>query len=120
MIKFLSILSLVSFIFVLSACDSGPDQKILLANAQAAVPSDAKLAKIYQRSCKACHATAETTAPLAADVAAWQPRLDKGMDVLLDSVINGFAGMPPFGLCMDCSAEEFEQLIQFMSQPPVK
>jgi cytochrome c5 len=32
-------------------------------------------------------------------------------------VINGFGGMPPLGMCMDCSAEEFEALIVFMASP---
>jgi cytochrome c5 len=37
------------------------------------------------------------------------------MDAMVGSVVNGFGGMPPFGLCMDCSAEQFEALIQFMA-----
>jgi cytochrome c5 len=40
----------------------------------------------------------------------------KGMDSLVDNVVNGFGGMPPFGLCMDCDALQFEALIQFMAQ----
>jgi hypothetical protein len=49
------------------------------------------------------------------DKAAWAPRMDKDMSVLVDNVVNGFGGMPPFGLCMDCSAEQFEALIEFMA-----
>jgi cytochrome c5 len=41
--------------------------------------------------------------------------MEKGMSVMVDSVVNGSGGMPPFGLCMDCSAEQFEALIQFMA-----
>ena len=41
--------------------------------------------------------------------------MEKGMNTLVDNVVNGFGGMPPFGLCMDCSAEEFEALILFMA-----
>lgn len=40
------------------------------------------------------------------------------MDQLLDSVIDGFGGMPPMGLCMDCDADQFEALIDFMVTPP--
>jgi len=58
---------------------------------------------------------AATGAPLTGDKSAWAPRVDKGMDVLLGSVVNGFGGMPPFGLCMDCSTEQFTALIQFMA-----
>ena len=78
-------------------------------------PQDPDLAAIYQRSCRSCHTLATTGAPLTGDTAAWAPRMDKGMDVLLQSVINGFGGMPPFGLCMDCTPEQFTALIQFMA-----
>ena len=109
-ISLLLILSLFMF-----GCDEGPDHKTLLANAKNAIPQDAHIASIYQRSCQACHAIDESTAPLVGDKKAWQPRVEKGMDKLLDSVINGYAGMPPFGMCMDCSAQEFEALIEFMA-----
>jgi len=79
------------------------------------VPADAELAAIYLRSCRSCHTIAATGAPLTGDAAGWAPRLDKGMDVLLGNVINGFGGMPPLGLCMDCSAGQFEALIRFMA-----
>jgi cytochrome c5 len=39
----------------------------------------------------------------------------KGMDTLVDNVVNGFGGMPPFGLCMDCDVAQFEALINFMA-----
>jgi cytochrome c5 len=79
------------------------------------VPTDTALAAIYQRSCRSCHTLAATGAPLTGDAAAWAPRLDKGMDVLLENVINGFGGMPPLGLCMDCDAGQFEALVRFMA-----
>jgi cytochrome c5 len=78
-------------------------------------PPEPEIAAIYDRSCRSCHTLAATGAPLTGDKAAWAPRLDKGMDVLLGSVVNGFGGMPPFGLCMDCSAQQFTALIQFMA-----
>ena len=81
------------------------------------VPADKELAAIYQRSCRSCHTVAATGSPLTGDAAAWAERMDKGMNVLLDNVINGYGGMPPFGLCMDCDAEQFEALIRFMAEP---
>ncbi len=80
------------------------------------VPADAALAEIYNRSCRSCHTVAATGAPLTGDSAGWAPRMEKGIDTLVDSVINGFGGMPPFGLCMDCDGEQFEALIQFMAK----
>jgi cytochrome c5 len=78
-------------------------------------PQDPEIAAVYARSCSSCHTVAATGAPLTGDKLAWAPRMDKGMGMMVDSVINGFGGMPPFGLCMDCSAEQFEALIQFMA-----
>lgn len=44
--------------------------------------------------------------------------MEKGMDQLLTSVVNGAGGMPPFGLCMECEPEQFEQLIRFIAAAP--
>ena len=101
---------------LLSACESEESRQQRLTQAQSLTPHDPALNAIYQRSCVACHANGDTKAPLTGDTQAWQARLSKGMPKLLDSVINGYAGMPPYGLCMDCNQTEFEQLIQFMSQ----
>ena len=79
------------------------------------VPQDSEIAAIYQRSCRSCHTVAATGAPLTGDMSAWAPRMEKGMSVMVNSVINGFGGMPPFGLCMDCNAQQFEALIRFMA-----
>lgn len=112
----LLVLSLVS-IGALSAC--GPSQQSDFDQALSATlqPSDQHLAEIYNRSCKNCHTIAGTGAPLTGDANTWQSRMDKGMDTLLDNVINGFGGMPPFGMCMDCEPEQFEALIEFMASP---
>lgn len=93
-----------------------PDSAALVARAQALVPTDAVLAEIYSRSCVSCHAIPASTAPLTGDHASWEPRMAKGMDTLLDNVINGVGGMPPLGLCMDCDMQQFEDLIQFMGK----
>jgi len=71
----------------------------------------------YQSSCFACHSTGAAGAPKTHDVAAWEPRLAKGMPTLLTSVKQGLNGMPPTGLCADCTDEEYTALIQFMSSP---
>jgi cytochrome c5 len=91
------------------------DEAALAARAQTLIPADEALASVYDRSCKTCHAVAGTGAPLTGDTAGWQPRMGQGMDLLVDHVVTGFGGMPPFGFCMDCDAEQFEALIQFMA-----
>lgn len=79
-------------------------------------PADAVVAAIYNRSCRSCHTVTATGAPLTGDKKEWSTRSEKGMDTLVNNVVNGFGGMPPFGLCMDCGVEEFEALIGFMAQ----
>ena len=70
----------------------------------------------YQMTCFACHGTGAAGAPMKGDKAAWAPRLEQGMDVLLTSVKAGKNAMPPGGLCMDCSDDDYKALINFMSK----
>lgn len=71
----------------------------------------------YQTSCFACHSTGAAGAPKTHDVAAWEPRLERGMPALLLSVKDGLNGMPPTGLCAACTDEEYTALIEFMAAP---
>jgi cytochrome c5 len=101
---------------MLGGCGEGPAAPPAAEQASRALqPQDAALAAIYRRSCASCHTVAATGAPLTGDSATWSPRMAKGMDALVDNVVNGFGGMPPFGLCMDCDAAQFEALIRFMA-----
>lgn len=101
---------------MLTGCDSGPSQEQILATAQTLTAQDASLNEIYQRSCKNCHTLVDTGAPLTGDQHEWAKRLEKGKEALVNNVIYGFGGMPPFGLCMECGPEEFEALVDFMAQ----
>jgi len=71
----------------------------------------------YNRYCTTCHAVGVANAPKAHDVAAWEPRLAKGMDALVESSIKGIGAMPPKGICMECTPEDFKALIEYMSTP---
>ncbi|MDX1367553.1 c-type cytochrome [Pseudomonas sp.] len=71
---------------------------------------------VYARTCAACHNGQLPMAPQKGDKAAWEPRLAKGMDVLVQSVTNGLNAMPPRGLCMDCTAEDYQAVIQWMTE----
>ncbi len=109
------ILIVIVIAFFLSACgDTGGSGNEALS--RSLKPADPALASIYDRSCRSCHTVAGTGSPLTGDKAAWAPRMEKGINTLLDNVVNGFGGMPPFGLCMDCDADQFEALIMFMAQ----
>jgi cytochrome c5 len=75
---------------------------------------EAVLAK-YNQSCAVCHAAGVAGAPTTGSVELWAPRLEKGMDALVASVTAGVGAMPPKGMCNDCSAEDFQALIEYMS-----
>ncbi len=79
------------------------------------LPADVELADIYQRSCQSCHVVAGSGAPLTGDVAAWQPRMDQGMETVLQHIIEGYGGMPPLGMCFECGEQQFIKLTQFMA-----
>jgi len=104
------------FSLLLLGCGEGQPQGINEITSRTLTPADDALAKIYNRSCRNCHTIAATGSPLTGDATAWAPRMAKGMDTLVDNVVNGFGGMPPFGMCMDCDAQQFEQLIRFMAE----
>ncbi|WP_339513310.1 c-type cytochrome [Pseudomonas sp. RL_15y_Pfl2_60] len=95
-------------------------KKILLAagvltlslNTQAAQDPEA----VYAKACAACHNGQLPMAPKKGDKAAWEPRLAKGTDALVASVTNGLNAMPPRGLCMDCTAEDYKAVIKLMTE----
>lgn len=109
---------LALLVLLLCACNDPGAKSAVNTEADSAAlrPADAELAAIYDRSCRSCHTLAATGAPLTGDHSAWQPRMAKGLDVMLESVVSGSGGMPPFGLCMDCDADQFEALILFMAK----
>lgn len=91
-------------------------KKVLIAAVAASLlaPAAAMANDTYNTKCVACHATGAAGAPKLGDAAAWAPRASLGMDALLASVKNGKGAMPPKGLCMDCTDEQFTGAIQFM------
>ena len=52
---------------------------------------------VYKKACAACHASGAAGAPKSGDKAAWAPRIKKGEDALVASVIKGLGVMPPRG-----------------------
>mgnify|MGYP001039387229 CR=1 FL=1 len=82
------------------------------APAEAAGPRSGE--EVYNTKCMACHATGAAGAPKAGVAADWTARLEQGMDTLYAHAINGIRGMPPKGLCSDCSAEELNAAVDHM------
>lgn len=106
----------------LSACsDKAPQAQASTAvTPDTLAPADPRLADLYERSCKACHTQSGGVTPLTGDAQAWQPRLAKGLPALVVNIRQGFNGMPADGLCTECSDEDLQQLIRFMSQTTVE
>ena len=96
-----------------------PVGQVYLAGAQAAADTGPKGPRtgeqVYQGACFACHGTGALDAPKKGD-AAWQPRLAQGMDILKKHAIEGIRSMPPRGTCGDCSDDEIEAAIKFMTE----
>jgi cytochrome c5 len=68
----------------------------------------------YDRYCMACHTTGAAGAPMLGDENAWEPRVARGMDTLMQNTIQGIGAMPPMGTCMDCSEEELRASVEYL------
>jgi cytochrome c5 len=74
--------------------------------------------QVYDNACFVCHATPAVGAPVMGDAADWAPRLEKGIDVLYGSALNGFQGekgvMLPKGGRPDLSDEDVKAAVRYM------
>ncbi len=74
--------------------------------------------KIYRQACFVCHDSGLMGAPKLGSVEAWKPKIDKGMETLFLSVMNGYQGtvgyMPPRGGNMDLSDQEVFSALVYM------
>ena len=69
-------------------------EEVVAALAATAAMADMSPAQIYEAACLACHTTGAAGAPKLGDAAAWNARLEKGIDALVTSAINGIGAMP--------------------------
>jgi len=106
----------LALVMALPGCGEDPKPSV---TSNKAMPKDPALAQIYTNSCQLCHANPAANAPLTGDRKAWEPRMRQGRDTLLDHAINGYNGMPPMGQCVECTEEQFLQLIGFMADQPL-
>jgi cytochrome c5 len=74
---------------------------------------------VYNKFCYSCHAAGIAGAPRAGDQQAWAHRIAKGDELLLKSTVEGILpGMPPMGLCMQCTPEQLAAAIDYMVSGP--
>jgi cytochrome c5 len=71
---------------------------------------------VYNTYCQACHTTGANNSPIFGNAEAWAPRIEKGLDALYTSAINGFnnGAMPPRGTCVDCTDDELKATVDHM------
>ncbi|HED12527.1 MAG TPA: cytochrome c5 family protein [Gammaproteobacteria bacterium] len=75
---------------------------------------------VYQGSCIACHNIGVAGAPRLGDKQAWQPRIDQGMEVLVQHALTGFkspgakVGMPAKGGKTSLSEADIRAAVGYM------
>ena len=86
----------------------------MVAMEVAAAGSDFDAAGVYQMNCFACHGTGAAGAPMLGDSEAWDARMEKGMQAVMANAINGVGAMPARGICMSCSDDDLQQVVEYM------
>jgi cytochrome c5 len=97
-------------------CIQGNDCGAAAASMQVAESSGGASAESnYNKSCATCHNVGVAGAPKMGDVAAWEPRIAQGMEVLYNHGINGMPpAMPAKGMCFSCSEDDIKALVDYM------
>jgi cytochrome c5 len=70
--------------------------------------------QLFTTYCSACHASGWNEAPVAGIKDDWQPRIAKGLDVMLANTKQGIGAMPAMGTCNQCSDAELKSAIEEM------
>ncbi|HEX6297902.1 MAG TPA: c-type cytochrome [Burkholderiales bacterium] len=84
------------------------------AAAPPAKPAAAEGKAVYDQTCVACHMQSVAGSPKLGDKAAWAPRIDTGMDSLVQSVLKGKGAMPPKGGNASLSEAQVRSAVEFM------
>jgi cytochrome c5 len=74
--------------------------------------------EIYINVCASCHRYGTAGAATMVDFRSWDKSANKGMDKVLDNVIEGYNGalgvMPPKGNCLSCSDEDIRASVLYI------
>ncbi|WP_299179380.1 c-type cytochrome [uncultured Neptuniibacter sp.] len=86
---------------------------LLVAASPMTVQADGQA--IYDKHCKGCHVAGVGGAPKPGDKAAWEPRIAKGVDVMVQTVVSGKGAMPPKGTCMSCDEATLKAAVDVLT-----
>lgn len=70
--------------------------------------------QVVQNVCAGCHAAGVLGAPKIGDTAAWQQRMQQGLDTVVANAINGIRGMPPRGGNASLTDEQVREAVILM------
>jgi len=85
------------------------------ARQEAAAPAQKADGKaVYDKVCFACHQVSVANSPKLGDKAAWAPRIQTGVDSLMQSVIKGKGAMPPKAGNPALTDAEIRAAVEFM------
>ena len=76
--------------------------------------SISKAEKMYNDSCKLCHATDQMGAPAVGDIAAWRDVMVKGQEKVIYNSINGMGGMPAKGGNPDLLPSDVKLIVEWI------
>ena len=76
--------------------------------------SISKAERMYNESCKLCHATDQMGAPAVGDIAAWRDVMVKGKEKVVYNSIHGMGGMPAKGGNEDLLPSDVKEIVDFM------
>ena len=86
------------------------------APADPAVVERVRIEGLFRNSCITCHAAGVAGAPRLGDVRWAELLAEKGMDVLVFNVRDGYNAMPPMGACPDCTEADLRRLVSYMME----
>jgi cytochrome c5 len=121
--SFLKTLTVLMPIALVTACGGSDDNAKTPASAMPEaqlITLDARRQDIYDTNCVVCHGMAGSGAPQTGVIDDWRERSGKGMEVMLDNVMDGFQAMPAMGGCFDCDEDDFRLLTTFMTSGMLK
>lgn len=97
-----------------SVCVEGKDCGSVDSSAVSEGSAEVAGNAVYDSACAACHNSGAAGAPKLADIAAWQPRIAKGIETLYSNAINGINAMPAKGFCPTCTDKEIQTVVDYM------